>query len=159
IHWFWGDTNRPDYPLGNFHVPGATSELPGQGGLNPAHGVNLSYFLDDRGFARPTAPMPGEGPTWISGLVVLRDRQGQERMFATYVKVRKVLEVYEHGLVEFNPRAQRFEKVVPFPGPASYPGEYPGGHPFLFRDRGVEYVYYANPYPLIRVPADPEQLK
>jgi hypothetical protein len=20
IHWFWGDTNRPGYPLGNFHV-------------------------------------------------------------------------------------------------------------------------------------------
>ena len=35
IHWFWGDTNRPDYPLGNFHVPGATSERPGQGGLIP----------------------------------------------------------------------------------------------------------------------------
>src|SRR5439155_8379043 len=22
IHWFWGDTNRPSYPLCNFHVPG-----------------------------------------------------------------------------------------------------------------------------------------
>src|SRR5262245_10308189 len=21
--WFWGDTQRPSYPLGNFHVPGA----------------------------------------------------------------------------------------------------------------------------------------
>ena len=35
IHWFWGDTNRPDYPLGNFHVPGAISDLPGQGGSSP----------------------------------------------------------------------------------------------------------------------------
>jgi hypothetical protein len=42
IHWFWGDTNRPGYPLGNFHVPGATSELPGRGGLDPALGVNLT---------------------------------------------------------------------------------------------------------------------
>jgi hypothetical protein len=73
IHWFWGDTNRPDYPLGNFYVPGATSELPGKGGLEPEVGVNLSYFVDDQGFARPTAPIPGEGPTWISGLVVLKD--------------------------------------------------------------------------------------
>ena len=89
IHWFWGDTNRPDYPLGNFHVPGATSELPGQGGLEPEVGVNLLYFLDDQGFARPTAPMPGEGPTWISGLVVLKDRQARERMFAVYAKIRK----------------------------------------------------------------------
>src|SRR5260370_39483205 len=30
IHWFWGDTNQPAYPLGNFQVPGATSELPGR---------------------------------------------------------------------------------------------------------------------------------
>ena len=93
IFWFWGDTNRPDYPLGNFHVPGATSELPGRGGLDPDAGVNLSYFLDERGFARPTAPLPGEGPTWISGLIVLQDRKGQPRMFATYVKVRNLLDV------------------------------------------------------------------
>lgn len=25
VHWFWGDTNRPSYPLGNFHVPGAST--------------------------------------------------------------------------------------------------------------------------------------
>ena len=126
IHWFWGDTNRPDYPLGNFHVPGATSELPGQGGLEPEIGVNLSYFVDDQGFARPTAPMPGEGPTWISGLVVLNDRDGRERMFAVYAKIRKMLEVYERGLAEFNPQTQRFEKVAQFPdaghvSPASIP--------------------------------------
>ncbi len=159
VHWFWGDTNRPDYPLGNFHVPGATSERPGQGGLDPDAGVDLSYFLDEKGFARPTAPIPGEGPTWISGLVVLTDREGRERMFANYVKVRKQLEVYQHGLAEFRPETKRFEKIAQFPDASVYPGDYPSGHPFLFRDRGVEYVYYANPYPLIRVPADPEQLK
>ncbi len=36
IFWFWGDTNRPGYPLGNFHTPGATSERPGDGGLDRA---------------------------------------------------------------------------------------------------------------------------
>lgn len=35
IYWFWGDTNRPSYPLGNFNVPGATSRLPADGGLDP----------------------------------------------------------------------------------------------------------------------------
>jgi len=159
IYWFWGDTNRPDYPLGNFHVPGAISLLPGQGGLEPEVGVNLSYFVDDNGFARPTAPMPGEGPTWISGLVVLKDRAGKDRMFAVYAKARKMLEVYERGLAEFNPQSQRFDKVVRFPEAAAFHGEYPDGHPFLHHDHGVEYVYYGNPYPLIRVPADPERLK
>ncbi len=144
IYWFWGDTNRPDYPLGNFHVPGATSELPGQGGLDPEQGVNLSYFLDDKGFARPTAPMPGDGPTWISGLVVLQDRGGSERMFAIYAKVRNMLEVYQHGLAEFHPESQRFEKVAEFPERGRYSGDYPSGHPFLYTDRGVDYVYYAS---------------
>ena len=159
IHWFWGDTNRPDYPLGNFHVPGATSELPGKGGLEPEVGVNLSYFVDDQGFARPTAPIPGEGPTWLSGLVVLKDNAARERMFAAYVKVRKLLEVYERGLAEYHPETHRFEKIVQFPDTANYPGEFPSGHTVFSRDHGVEYVYYCNPYPLIRMPANPDQLK
>ena len=33
LYWFWGDTNRPEYPLGNFHITGATTELPRQGAL------------------------------------------------------------------------------------------------------------------------------
>src|SRR6185436_16553625 len=33
IHWFWGDTGRPSYPLGNFGMSGAVSELPQNGGL------------------------------------------------------------------------------------------------------------------------------
>jgi hypothetical protein len=159
LYWFWGDTNRPDYPLGNFHVPGAVSELPGRGGLDPQLGVDLSYFVDDHGLARPTAPMPGEGPTWLTGLTVLKDRDGRERMFAAYAKIRKVLEVYERGLVEFNPRTQRFQKVATFTAAAAHPGEYLDGHPFLQQENGIEYVYYANPYPLIRVPADPAKLR
>ena len=159
IYWFWGDTNRPDYPLGNFHVPGATSELPGRGGLEPEAGVDLTYFVDDKGFARPTAAMPGEGPTWISGLTVLEDASGRERMFAFYAKIRKQLEVYERGLAEFNPQTNRFEKIATFPKPAEYSGEHPDGHPFLHQDNGINYVYYANPYPLLRVPADPDRLK
>src|SRR4051812_46749182 len=35
IRWFWGDTNRPGYPLGLFDTPTATSKLPGEGGLDP----------------------------------------------------------------------------------------------------------------------------
>jgi hypothetical protein len=66
IFWFWGDTARPSYPLGNFQVAGATSRLPGDGGLRPDVGVDLEYFVDARGFAREMAPIPGEGPTWTT---------------------------------------------------------------------------------------------
>ena len=146
--WFWGDTNRPSYPLGNFHVPGATSLLPGKGGLDPDRGINLDYFVDDKGFAKETAHLPGEGPTWITGLVKLTEKDGRERLFATYMKVKGFLEVYERGLVEWSDQKKQFEPVVKFPDKAPF---YPVGQPFEYRDRGVDYIYYANPYPLVRV--------
>lgn len=159
IHWFWGDTNRPGYPLGNFHVPGATSELPGKGGLDPSRGVNLHYFVNQDGFARPTCQMPGPGPTWITGLVVLRDGQGKERMFADYVKIKPPMEAYQRGLVEFDPESGTFQKRAEFPmGLAAYTGEHPGGHPFIRREGDVDYIYYCSPYPLVRVPADADAL-
>ena len=155
IHWFWGDTNRPGYPLGNFHVPGATSLLPGKGGLDPERGVDLKYFVGKDGFARPTAQMPGKGPTWIGGLVVLKDGTGSERLFAQYVKVAKGMRVYEKGLVEFKDAKQRFEKVrkLDLKAPAA-----PGGHPFLHKVNGVEYIYFNKGFPLTRVKATPKAL-
>lgn len=153
IHWFWGDTNRPGYPLGNFHVPGATSLLPENGGLDPDAGVDLAYFLDEKGFARETARMPGDGPTWISGLVVLNDRSGRERMLASFVKVRKLLEVYRRGLAEFDPDSGRFEEVAEIDMDAPI---FPSGHSFQHTVDGVEYVYFADPFPTMRVRATAE---
>lgn len=149
LYWFWGDTNRPSYPLGNFHVPGATSALPGQGGLDPSIGVDLAYFLNDRGFAKETCAMAGEGPTWISGVTVLHDA-GRERMFAHYVKVRAPLTTYRRGLVEWHEARRAWEHAadVPLEAPAA-----PDGHPLLVEDGGVRYVYFAAPYPLVRVRA------
>ena len=45
IHWFWGDTLY-EVGFGNFRASGATSQLPGQGGLDPPVGVNLDYYVD-----------------------------------------------------------------------------------------------------------------
>jgi hypothetical protein len=156
IHWFWGDTNRPSYPLGNFHVPGAVSKLPGEGGLDPELGVNLEYFLDERGFAKPTANMPGKGPTWINGLVTLRGDDARERMFATYVKVEAPLTIYERGLAEFNEETKEFVKRMEFDMQSPL---FPSGHPLIHKDGGVEYVYFAAPFPLVRCRATPEHLR
>ena len=155
VRWFWGDTNRPAYPLGNFQVTGALSALPSQRGLDPEAGIELTYFADEKGFARGMATVPGEGPTWIFGLVVLRDAEGRERMFAHYVKVRGFLDVYEHGMVEYDDARDRFEKRAKFPLDAPVR---PGGQTFLHRHKGEEYVYFAFPYPLLRVRAHAEAL-
>jgi len=155
LHWFWGDTNRPGYPLGNFHVPGAVSELPSKGGLAPDRGVDLTYFVDDKGFAKKTCEMPGAGPTWIFGLVVLRDATKGERMFAAYMKVKPPLTIYERGLCEWDDEKKQFRKVTAFPADAPFHLQ---GHPILHKDGGTDYVYFCNPFPLVRVKADPEAL-
>jgi hypothetical protein len=155
IYWFWGDTNKPGYPLGLFDVPGATSLLPDKGGLNPAKGIDLHYFVDEKGFARAMAPMPGKGPTWIDGLVVVRS-ENKEHMFSPFMKIKPPLSVYERGLVEFDDATERFRKVADFPLNAPI---LPSGHPIHVQEQGVDYVYFNKPYPLIRVPATPKAIK
>jgi hypothetical protein len=154
IYWFWGDTNRPGHPLGNFHTPGATSELPSGDVANPDRGVDLNYFVGADGFAKPTAEMPGAGPTWIDGLVVLKESTG-ERMFASYGKVKPPLTTYERGLAEWNDDKKEFQRVAAIPGEAVL---YPNGHAFQHAVDGVSYVYFANPFPLVRVRATSDQL-
>ncbi len=193
LHWFWGDTNRLRYPLGNFQVTGATSRLPRDGGLSPSIGVDLDYFTGDDGFAKPVAKMPGDGPTWIFGAIVLRDADGRERLFTGYEKVRGTLEIYERGLAEFDDERRefvsrkRFDKDIPL---------HLHGHPFLHKVhqtplapavrgeglgvRGlseggqspnapekteqktgaevVEYVYFGDPFPIMRVRATVDDL-
>ncbi len=150
IHWFWGDTNRPSYPLGNFHMPGATSPLPVDATLPTDRGINLEYFLNADGFAKETCKMPGDGPTWMSGLAVLTDTDGRERMLGSYVKIRPPMTAYERGLVEWDDEAKAFRQVstIPLDGPLR-----PDGHPFRFREGGQEYLYFPTPYPLVRVKA------
>ncbi|QDV40751.1 hypothetical protein Enr13x_05870 [Stieleria neptunia] len=156
LHWFWGDTHRPSYPLGNFDVPGAVSQLPRDGGLDPEIGVDLEYFVDRNGFAKPMAKLAGAGPTWINGLVTLDGGTDRARMFAAYVKIKPPLTVYERGLAEFNDQTHRFEKLESIAIDAPL---FPGGHPITHQDEGIQYVYFGDPFPLVRVPATAEALR
>jgi hypothetical protein len=148
IYWFWGDTNFPQYPLGNFHVPGATSKLP-RDGLSPSQGIDLEYFLNARGQAKETCRMPGDGPTWLGRLTVLTDQSGQERMFARYAKTDKAMRIKQRGLVEFDPAENVFRhlKLVDRPDDNNL------GHPFRVTEGGVDYIYFASPFPTVRVRA------
>ncbi len=151
IHWFWGDTNRESYPLGQFHTSGATSLLPKDGGLDPSVGVNLNYFVDDEGFSRKMAPRPEPGPVWLDGLMVVKDDTGRERMTAHYSRMKSLGERLEHGLMVYNDEKEVFEKTAQFGNDLT---AMPQGQPFLVNVDGADYYYCAYPYPLLRVKAD-----
>ena len=151
LYWFWGDTNRLSYPLGHFGMAGATSELPGNGGLDPAVGVDLNYFTDASGFSRPTCDVAGPGPKWIEGIMAVKDDHGRERLVARYSRMKSLSVVLERGLVVWDDASElwkplaRFDLKLPL---------YPGGQPFRYTGGGVEYFYFPTPMPNIRVPAN-----
>ncbi len=151
LYWFWGDTNLPNYPLGNFHSPGATSDLPSHGGLSPNVGINLNYFTNKNGYAKPACKMPGDGPTWIQGLTVLGgDDPTTQTMFAGYAKIKAPLEAYERGVAQWDDDTKEFVHRVTFPKSQQ---AYPMGHPVLSAENGTNYIYYCHPLPLVRVRA------
>ncbi|MCA9261881.1 MAG: hypothetical protein KDA61_21835 [Planctomycetales bacterium] len=154
LHWFWGDTFNLSYALGNFHVPGAVSTPPRLGGPSPSEGLDLEYYVDDEGFARPTCVMPGPGPTWISGLCVVGEGE-QARMFATYVKIRDGLSPYERGLAVFDDATNRFVRYAKLPLEQPF---YPWGHPIDVATKSSRYIYFCLPFPWLRTQAEPAAL-
>lgn len=153
LYWFWGDTNRPKYPLGIYEAPGATSRLPHDGGLDPSHGVNLEYFTDDEGFAKSTAKMPGQGPTWIFGMTVLKNAQATDELWTGYIKVEPPLKIYARGVARFNDQSSQFDNMTRF---EPLPVLYPEGQTLKLSDGASEHIYFCTPYPLVRVKATPE---
>lgn len=151
MYWFWGDTQALHYPIGgSFHMTGATSDT------NPAD-IELQppaydYFRDDQNRVRPLAQMPGDGPTWLSALTVLKDSQGSEVMLANYVKVRNSLEAYRWGFVRWNSQKECFEQVAEYKeAPKLFPPSQ--AHTFQRADPDSEnsHVYLCGPFPDRRV--------
>jgi hypothetical protein len=153
VHWFWGDTGRPSYPLGNFRTSGATSELPGQGGLDPAVGVNLHYYTDAAGFCRPMCPLPGEsgGVVWMGGLTVVPDRSGRMKMVALYSRRQGMGRLYEHGLALWNDHKNVFQKHTVFPLEEKW--RLPTGQASDYAHGGKNYRIFNPEFPTVRVEA------
>ncbi|HEV8377733.1 MAG TPA: hypothetical protein VGP99_02705 [Tepidisphaeraceae bacterium] len=152
IYWFWGDTNRPSYPLGQFGTSGATSDLPGNGGLDPNLGVDLSYFTHKTGFSRPMIAIDEPGVKWLTGIMRVGDEDGKEKLVARYDRRKGLAERYEHGLLIYNDQKEVFEKALAFKGDTPM---FPDGVPLKVRVNDDEYYYFPMPYttPLARVKA------
>jgi hypothetical protein len=160
IFWFWGNTARPSYPLGNFGTSGATSEWPAKGGLDPNVGVDLNYFIDKSGFTRPMLPsenFPGPGPRWIGALKIVADDAGNERLVTDYMRIKDLGEAYERGVAIFNDKTDTFERLVQFdPHDSLIPGCSATQHAKV---RVSSSDYYYTPLPLCRVRADLAHVK
>ena len=151
IHWFWGDTNRLSYALGQFGTSAATSELPATGGLDPSVGVDLSYLVDQEGFSRPVFQKEGDNPIWLDGVFVIKDKSGVERLVGKASVMKSLRETVARRLVVFDDKAGRFETIKDIPLDAPL---YPQAHPFCAEVDGVEYIYCGNVFPNVRFRAD-----
>ena len=143
LHWFWGDTSRPEYPLGQFGTAGATSDPRD----NPDEAIRLRYFTDEKtGFSRPMFPSPkGPGPVWITGLAVI---EGGSKLVCLYSRMKDLGTCVERGLAVFNDAKACFEPVAEFDPKQPEPLT---GHPFL-HDGWLYGTYEGGaPKPCVRV--------
>lgn len=157
LFWAFGDTTLARYPLGIFDMSSATTAPQPLASFEPPLRLKLDYFRDTNGRPRGVAPMPGSGPTWVSGYVSLPDKTGTPRLVGSYLKIRPPMEAYECGLCVWNDRTENFERerVVWTNTEASpKPPPVPEGHPLLWKDdAGKEWVLFGNPLPRLRCPA------
>jgi len=128
-------------------MSGAVSDLPGHGGLDPALGINLEYYVDENGFSKKMCPLKERGMVWADGLLTVKDNEGRQRMIAKFDRLINMSDIRERGLLVFNDATKTFEPLVRsggidfLPFPAS-------GHAFSVNTEGRKYYYFALPFPL-----------
>ncbi|MBX3732643.1 MAG: hypothetical protein KF791_08620 [Verrucomicrobiae bacterium] len=147
IHWFWGDTERFSYPLGNFSAAGATSELPGRGGLPPSRGVDLEYFVGPDGFTAPMCPDFGPGLHWIESVFVLPDADGRERLMARVASQLGLEPAYAWHLAVWDDEHRQFTSRVRW----DLRRGHDSAHPFVATADAIAYLFV---YPDHRVQAN-----
>ncbi|MEM9658367.1 MAG: hypothetical protein AAF961_08405 [Planctomycetota bacterium] len=155
--WAWGDTTLAGYPLGIFHTLGARTDPSPLQSLQPPIRLRYDYFRDDAGQPRAIGRMPGNGPTWISGLASLPDRRGRQRLVGAYVKIKQKLTVYECGLCVWNDATERFDRHVVLWRRSDDGNEapiFPEGHHVLWSDdSGAKWSLFGDPFPRLKCAA------
>ena len=105
--WFWGDTDRVGYPLGNFSTTGAIATMP-HGGADS--GIDYHYFTGADGFVRGMVPSTKPLPIWVSGLVVL----GGTDLYAYYAQMRSLGSIDTSGYLKWNDAKKGFDVLQMF---------------------------------------------
>jgi hypothetical protein len=160
VFWFWGDTQRMSYALGLFRMAGATTPRfdPLDPNSDPAGGIRFDYFVDEKGFARATMPLPErpEGVVWVGALCVVPDANGKERLAAHYSRRKGLAEELEQGIAVWNDGLDIFEVAKQLPLEETW--RRPNGHPIIYEDDRQKWLLFGSPSPNVRVPANYEAL-
>lgn len=146
LFWMWQDTDRMSFPLGNFNMTGATTDVPAH--LDPERGLSFKYYtVDDQPsqFVRPMVKLQlkkaGSFPIWVDGLTVVPDKTGKERLLGRYYAADHDMSCIEEGLVIWNESAQIFERLEIFQKKDALA---PSGHAVYAYDGRTRYVYYGK---------------
>lgn len=153
IFWFWGDTLKIAYPLGHFWMAGATSQLPAKGGLDPAVGIDLDYFVDETGFSRPMCRLGvTNGLIWADAFTTVTDATGREHLVCHYAHMESLFKILGHGLAAYNDDTQEFDRIASFDLKElwRWPAQ---SHPIHHSMNGTNHLLFGDVYPTVRVPA------
>ncbi len=153
VYWFWGDTNRMEYPLGLFRMAGAITSIPTtKTDITP--GIPFDYFTDPKsGFVRAMMPLAErpEGVVWVSAVFTVPDENGKERLVGHYSRRKGLADELEQGIALFNDEKNEFEVVKPLPFSETW--RRPAGHPIALEEGGTRWLLFGSPNPNVRVPA------
>ncbi|MDB6074428.1 MAG: hypothetical protein JWO89_2068, partial [Verrucomicrobiaceae bacterium] len=149
IFWLWGDTNVPQYPLGNFRTTCATSPLDG----TAEKGLAFDYFMDqaDPKKLRAMMPVKEQGAVWLFGLLAVADGQGNPVLMAHYGRHKSLAKPDEHGVVQFNDERGVFENVLPLEKEEVW--RFPQGNAVRVKNAEGDWYYFAMPFCHTRVKA------
>ena len=148
--WFWGDTGRLSYPLGNFRTTGAVATFP-VGKRDAGSGLDFRYFINGDGFTKEMCPSQKPGPIWMSGVTVIGDT-GREELFARYSRMESLAKKVEQGYVVWDDARSVFRFVKELPLTESW--RFLDGHPIRWTENGVAYLAGTFCFPVVRVPAN-----
>lgn len=151
--WFWGDTDRAAYPLGNFQTTGAVAVFPA-GKRTAEAGLEFRYFVGADGFARPMCPSPKPGPIWISGVCTTGTGNGEE-LWAYYARMESLAVLREHGFARWDDAQNVFRFVRELP---LTDWRHLDGHPVRQTENGTDYLAGGFCFPVVRVPADSRRI-
>lgn len=156
LFWLWGDTQLPNYPLGNFHTTAAITHADEFARMNPDESIKIRYFEGSDRMPKKMLPVTDPGVVWLFGLVEVEDKNRNHRLVAHYSRHLKLGQMVEHGIAVWNEQIQQFEKQVTFELDNKW--RFPRGQAVRIKHEDSDYIYFTESFANVRAKASLESL-